>query len=130
MKKKIKVYVAGSYSADNVIDVLKNIGKGEKACAKLFELGFAPFSPWADRSFIINNPDVEFSVEDFYEFSIAWLGVSDIMLVIDGWENSKGTKAEIKLAKELGIWVCYSIDELVEICAEFNKPRKEIIKHG
>ena len=34
----IKVYVAGAYSADNVIDVLKNIGKGEFAAGQFCPL--------------------------------------------------------------------------------------------
>jgi hypothetical protein len=121
MKKRIKVYVAGAYSADNVLSVLQNIGRGEKACAKLFELGFAPFSPWADRSFIINNPDVEFKIEDFYEYSIAWLEVSDIMLVLPGHSGSGGTIKEIEIAMELGMAICYSIDEVVMSCALLNQ---------
>jgi hypothetical protein len=120
VKKKIKVYTAGAYSADNVIDVLKNIGKGEKACAKLFELGFAPFSPWADRAFIINNPYFEFKIEDFYEYSIAWLEVSEVMLVLPGHTRSGGTVKEIARANELKIPVVYSIDELVKVCAYFK----------
>lgn len=113
MKKRIKVYVAGAYSADNVLSVLQNIGRGEKACAELFRLGFAPFCPWHDKSYVIDNPDVEFSVEDFYEFSIAWLEVSEIMLVLPGHSGSGGTVKEIKLAEEIGIPIFYSIDEII-----------------
>lgn len=124
MKKRIKVYVAGAYSADNVLSVLQNIGRGEKACAELFRLGFAPFCPWHDKSYVIDNPEIEFSIEDFYEFSIAWLKVSDIMLVIDGWEKSQDTMAEIAEAEIERIPICYSIDELVKYCAYFN-PTKD-----
>ena len=53
----IKVYVAGPYSADNVIDVLKNIGRGEKMCSQLFQDGFAPFCPWHDKSYVIDEHD-------------------------------------------------------------------------
>jgi hypothetical protein len=38
----IKVYVAGPYSADNVVDVLKNIGAGEHMAGQLFQDGYAP----------------------------------------------------------------------------------------
>lgn len=124
MKKRIKVYVAGSYSADNVLSVLQNIGRGERACAELFRLGFAPFCPWHDKSYVIDNPDVNFSIEDFYEFSIAWLDVSEIMLVLPGHSGSGGTIKEIARAHRLGIPVCYSIDELIKHCAYFN-PTKD-----
>lgn len=51
----IKVYVAGPYSADNVIDVLKNIVRGEHMAATLFQLGYAPFCPWLDKVFELNH---------------------------------------------------------------------------
>jgi hypothetical protein len=41
----IRVYVAGKYSANNVLDVLKNIGHGRRVCAELFALGYSPFVP-------------------------------------------------------------------------------------
>ena len=108
-----RVYVAGAYSADNVIDVLKNIGKGEKIASDLFLKGFASFTPWHDKAHIFYNADKDFAVELFYKFSMAWLDVSDLMLVIPGYENSKGTLAEIERAKELGIKIYYDFEELV-----------------
>jgi hypothetical protein len=125
MKKRIKVYVAGAYSADDVLSVLQNIGRGEKACAELFRRGFAPFCPWHDKSYVTDSPYFEFKIEDFYEFSIAWLEVSEVMLVLPGHSGSGGTMKEIEIAKELGIPVCYSIDELVKFCAYFKQTIKE-----
>jgi hypothetical protein len=107
-----RVYVAGKYSADNVLDVLRNIGRGEKACAHLFDMGFAPFCPWSDKVYVTSNPDGLFTVEQFKNQSMAWLEVSDAVLVLPGYEESKGTLAEIARAKELGIPVFYSVGEL------------------
>lgn len=107
-----RIYVAGRYSAENVIDVLKNIGRGEKACAELFQLGFAPFCPWSDKVFITHNPDAEFTLQQFYENSIAWLEVSDAIFVLENSEESRGTQAEIKKAKELNLPVFYSVEYL------------------
>lgn len=108
-----KVYVAGPYSADNVLDVLKNIGRGERVCAELFGMGFAPFCPWHDKSYVTDRFDAEFTVKQFYDYSMAWLKVSDCVLLLPGWESSKGTLAEIERAKELGIPIYSSVDELV-----------------
>jgi len=98
-----KVYVAGSYSADNVLDVLKNIGRGRQACAKLFSMGFAPYCPWHDASFITDRPGDDFDVKQFQKASIEWLKVSDLLVYLSGSENSGGTQREIQLAKELNI---------------------------
>lgn len=108
-----KVYVAGPYSADNVLDVLKNIGRGEKMCAELFGMGYAPFCPWHDKSYVTSRYDAEFTVEQFYEYSMAWLEVSDCVLLLPGWETSRGTIAEIERAKALGIPIYLSVDDLV-----------------
>jgi hypothetical protein len=110
-----KIYVAGAYSANNVLDVLKNIGRGEDYSAKLFMMGYAPFCPWHDKDFVLRNWDRDFTVKMFYDYSMAWLEVSDIVFVIPGYENSKGTLAEIERAKELSIPIVYSIDELEKL---------------
>ena len=113
-----KVYVAGAYSANNVIDVLRNIGRGEKEAADLFLLGYAPFTPWHDKDFILKNPLNTFNVEDFLEYSMEWLKVSDVVYIVPNvpgmtdWKDSKGTLAEIETANEFGIPVCFSIREL------------------
>lgn len=108
-----RVYVAGSYSADNVLDVLINIGRGEEASTKLFLLGFAPFCPWHDKDFIIRRPDETYTVAMFYEYSMAWLEVSDAVLVLPNSENSKGTQKELDRARELGIPIFDNVAALV-----------------
>ncbi len=119
-----KVYVAGAYSADNVLDVLKNIGRGQYYSAKIFMMGFAPFSPWLDKEFVINNWDKDFTVEMFYNYSMVWLECSDIMFIVPGWENSVGVKEEISRAEELGIPVIYEdLDDLLAYNERENNRR-------
>jgi nucleoside 2-deoxyribosyltransferase len=59
----------------------------------------------------------DWKVEQFYQYSLAWLEVSDYVLVVPGndWKQSKGTVAEIEHAEALGIPVCYTYSELVEL---------------
>ena len=108
-----RIYVAGKYSADNVLDVLQNIGRGEACCAELFRLGYAPFCPWHDKQYCMTLYNSKLTVEQFYNYSIAWLEVSDAVLLVDGWEDSKGTLAEIDIAKKLGIPIFKNIVELL-----------------
>lgn len=108
----IRVYVAGAYSSNNTIEVLKNIGKGEKLAAEVFLNGFAPFVPWSDRSFIFHFPEKEFDVKDFYKYSMEWLNVSDCVILVPGWEFSKGTLKEIEQADRLGIPVFKDIESM------------------
>jgi len=122
----IKVYVAGPYSADNVIDVLKNIGRGKKMCADLFSMGFAPFCPWHDSNYVTDRFNDIFTVEQFYEYSMCWLEVSDCVFLVDGWESSRGTLKEIERAEELNIPVFSSTIELLDFRnSKFNAVRSQ-----
>ena len=97
----MRIYVAGSYSANNVITVLNNIHHGTKKCVEILKRGDIPFCPWLDYQFQFY--DTTLTVEDYYRYSMGWLEVSEKIYVLKGSENSKGTQAEIKRAKELGI---------------------------
>jgi hypothetical protein len=99
-----KIYVAGKYSADNIIQGLHNMREGMKASAKILKLGYAPFCPFLDYQFSFFE---DITVEEYYAYSMAWLEVSDEVWVLPGREQSKGVKAEIKRAGELKIPVNY-----------------------
>lgn len=105
-----KVYVAGSYSADNVIQVLKNIREGIKMSAKLLKLGYSPFCPFLDHQFLFYE---DITIEQMYKYSIDFLEVCDVMYVLPNSEQSKGTQKEILIANKLKIPVVYSIKELM-----------------
>lgn len=114
-----RIYVAGAYSDDNVLGVLKNIGRGQEMACKLFQLGFAPFVPWFDKEFVFANWRDEFRVSDFYDYSIAWLLASDAVFVVPNhpgmknWEESTGTLEEIRIAKAHDIPVFFDINNLL-----------------
>jgi hypothetical protein len=96
-----KIYLAGAYSADNVMDVLHNIGIGIKMATKILKEGNAPFCPWLDYHFAMEDQTIP--KENFYKYSLAWLEVSDEIWVIPDWKDSKGTIKELDRALELNI---------------------------
>ncbi|WP_333664758.1 DUF1937 family protein [Desulfobacter postgatei] len=107
-----RIYVAGKYSADNVIEGLQNIGKGERAAAMLFQAGYAPFCPWSDAVYCKLLCDDNLVKEWFYKASLAWLEVSDAMLVISGAGDGGGVDMEIEVANKLDIPVFHSLADL------------------
>ena len=109
----MRVYVAGPYSADNVMQVLENMRAGIRASTEVLLAGFAPFCPWLDYQykFAVQGAE-ELTINDFYQYSLSWLRVSEAMLILDGWQKSKGTLHEIEVAKELGIPIFESLSEL------------------
>ena len=108
-----RVYVAGAYSAGNVIDVLDNMRKGMRLSTEVMLAGFAPFCPWLDYHFqLMLRDDENLTVQNYYDYSIAWLDASDAVLLVPGWESSKGTIAEIERAEQLGIPVYTNLYEV------------------
>ena len=109
-----KIYIAGPYSADNITDCLENMRNGMRMGAKVLLAGYAPWVPWHDFHHHLMLRDSEsLSIDDYYKFSIEWLKVSDYMLVLPGWENSKGTLAEIEIAEKHRIPVYHSLKKLI-----------------
>jgi hypothetical protein len=104
-----KIYVAGKYSADNIIDVLKNIREGIKISAKILKFGHIPFSPFLDHQFLFYE---DLTVKELRKYSIEWLKVCDILFVLPNSEKSKGTQEEIKIAQKMGIPIVYKLNEL------------------
>jgi len=108
-----RVYVAGAYSSDNVTDILNNMRRGVRASTEVLLAGFAPYSPWLDYHYQLMLRDGEtLTVQQYYDYSMAWLEASDFVLVLPNSEHSKGVKAELARAKELGIPVFQTVEEL------------------
>ena len=111
-----RIYIAGAYSADNVITILDNIREGMRLATKVLLLRYSPFCPWLDFHFqLMLRGDEKLTVEDYYTYSIAWLEVSDAMLLVPGWQNSKGTKDEMEIAYKMDIPILYDIIELINL---------------
>ena len=107
-----RIYVAGSYNADNIIKALDNIKRGTQVCVELLKKGYIPFCPWLDFNFHWYG---DLTIDDYYRYSMGWLEVSDCMYVLRNSENSKGTLAEIVRARELKIPVLFESNDDLEV---------------
>jgi len=107
----IRVYVAGRYSYvpeeqmnEKTVCILNNMRIGMRKCTELMLQGYAPFCPWLDYHYtLMLHNDEKINLQMYYDYSLAWLEVSDAVLLLPGWQESKGTQAEIKRAEELNI---------------------------
>lgn len=95
-----KVYIAGKLN-DDAVGYIKNCHKMIKVAKVVRDLGFAVYVPCID--FLEGLVDGNFDYPDYFENSQPWLMSSDAVLLVPGWEDSKGTAREIELAKSLGI---------------------------
>ena len=108
VKKRPRVYVAGPYSADNVLKVLENMNRGSRAAVELMLRGYAPLTPWHDfmHSMMIRHDAGEkLMLSDYYEMTIEYVEQCDAMYVVPTdngyggeWQDSTGTHKEIQRA--------------------------------
>lgn len=106
-------------SSPDPIKFLDNLRKGMRVSTEVLLSGFAVFSPFIDYSLFFQLRDGEaIPIEMIQSQSLAWLEVSDAILLVPGWENSRGTLKELARATELGIPVFYSLESLK---AHFNE---------
>ena len=109
-----KVYIAGAMSANDILQVLQNLHDGIEIGGDALQAGFAPFVSHFDSFFKLQKGvNFDIPMQRYYDYTMEWLKVSDIVLVCPNYKNSVGTLAEIKTAMELGIPVYYSLSEMV-----------------
>lgn len=101
----LRVYVAGPYTADPERCTAAAIA----AADELLDAGHAPFVPHS-HSHYWHTLHRSRDYEDWMRIDLAWLAVADVVLRLPG--ASTGADRETALAKQLGIRVVTSIEEV------------------
>jgi hypothetical protein len=95
-----RIYVAGAYSAPNILEVADNIRKGRDLAVNLLQMGFFPYCPWNDWELAVR---MALPMEIWKANGMAWLEASEGMILVPGYESSHGTSDEMARARELDI---------------------------
>ncbi len=101
------VYLSGPYTGD----VHWNILKARLMAIKMWEAGFAVICPHLNTAHF--EQDCSVSYEDYLEGDLRIIEGCDAMLMLEGWEDSKGSVKEEEHAGEKGIPVFISIHGLI-----------------
>jgi nucleoside 2-deoxyribosyltransferase len=108
-----RVYIAGAMSSTHPLVFLENLRKGMRLSTEAILAGYSVFSPFIDFQLFFQLRDGEsIPVSAIKESSLDWMEVADAVLLVPGWEESEGTKAELNLASELGIPVFDSLEDM------------------
>jgi len=110
MNRKIRVYIASPYTKG---DTAVNVRRQLDAVEELMNLGFAPFAPLYSHFQHMVHPR---PYQDWIDIDLQWVEACDCLLRLDG--ESSGADGEVEFAKQLGIPVYYSVEDLVsvEVC--------------
>lgn len=111
MSKGKIVYISGPYTAKNVVGVWKNVLTACKVGVAIRKKGHFPLIPHLYNDFdeIAEAMDEHFSWQDYMDMDLAFLERCDALYFIG---PSKGANIELQRAKELGLPIYYSLDEV------------------
>lgn len=100
--KPLIAYVAGRYRANTKLGVIRNIYRAWKVGKDLWRMGYYAVVPHTNAMLYDNvAPEVAFLDGDIEIMKRS----CDFVVLVPGWENSKGTQGEVKLAREWGMHV-------------------------
>lgn len=107
--KKGLIYLATPYSHPNPEVMEQRFRAVNKVAAKLMEQGLHIFSPISHSHPISIEGNLPTNWEYWESYDRVFLNASQklIVLKLDGWEESVGVAAEIRIAGELGIDIEY-----------------------
>lgn len=94
-------YIAGPYRADNPRKILENIRAAEAVAIEVWKSGNVALCPHLNSRFMDGICD-DFV---FLEGAIELMKRCDAVILVPGWEKSKGALAEVEMARKLNIHV-------------------------
>ena len=109
-----RVYIAGNYSRNSegkdagILEILDNIRAGQKVSLEILRMGYAVYCPFLDYQFGLIDDEPVTDIM-YKENGLAWLEVSDALVVISGKGLGYGVDFEIDYAKKLSIQTFYGI---------------------
>jgi nucleoside 2-deoxyribosyltransferase len=96
------VYVAGKYSADTAEQRMENIKAAGKVAAELWDQGFGVICPHTNTGeFLV--PTSSCTYDMVMKGDMDMMSRCDAVVMLPGWEQSKGSTMEITYAQELGM---------------------------
>lgn len=102
------VFIAGPYRADTEWGVVENIRRAEAVALKIWKLGAVAICPHKNTALFGGSlPD-----EVWLKGDLELLRRSDAVCCLPGWEDSEGARGEVSMARELGLPVFLSTQEV------------------
>ena len=114
MTDPLRIYVAGPMSSANLGLFCENVAAADEAAKELFVMGHYPYCP---HTMTQSWPDDE--RPEFHDYGrvvagldFAWLHCCDAILMLPGWQASKGAMMEYEEAQRRGITVYEDLEEV------------------
>lgn len=126
------VYIAGPYAGPthdgkSYYEISRNILEAREWAKRVIEAGAFPFTPHLNSFHM--ELDVDRSADWWREADLEMLRRCDAILLIPGWDRSKGARMERAFAVDHGIRTLYSIEELKGWLALYESAESQAAAH-
>ncbi len=111
------IYCAGPYSADTEQGRLENTKRAMDVALELIDRGYYPYAPHLSHFLDTHAQEkgIELPWEFWMEYNDVWLTKCDALFFIG---ESRGACIELERAKELGLQIFYSVEEVPDLGVE------------
>ena len=106
------IYVAGPYNGKDPLDVKQHILNASKVSIECWKRGWACICPHKNSSGFESYEDDKLTWETWINGDLEILAKCDAIVMVDDWHESKGALIELEFAKEKGIIIFMSIDDV------------------
>lgn len=103
------IYVAGKLTGMDNFEISRNVRAAEDVGMAVAVAGASPMIPHTNTGLIFFGTC---SAQFWYDATLALMRRCEAVILVPGWEESKGTQGELVEAKRLGLPVFYNVTEL------------------
>jgi len=108
--RKIVVYLSGAFAGINERSVAFNVAVAKAKAAQLWNMGFTVICPHSNAPMLVDGCLCHY--EEYLMGDLELIDRSDCLLMLKGWESSRGSVIEHDYAIQQGIPVFLSINDL------------------
>ena len=118
----IKVFISSPYENG---DIAVNVHRQIEAADRLMNLGYVPFTP---ALFHFHHLVFQRIRQDWLDLDMVWLEQCDCLLRLKAPQESKGADLECKRAKELGLPIFKTVEQVEKFYCESQLQKDDMLQ--
>lgn len=125
--RRLLVYISGPYTASTPEGVVANVERARQAACELMRLGYAVICP---HTMTAGWEREGIPYEQFIAADLEIVRRCDAVLLLPGWEGSRGARAEFEMAAKAGVPTFLFLEDVIAHSGRLVRERLMAQKGG